>query len=187
MTLEQVQKKALRLIEEISDEENKLTDDPDIEKKLNDVTNQVMFELCRLKKILATDTREVAAGEVLDLMTLENFFQLKLLRCKNEAGEDVSYELIDNLAIFEGAGTAAVFYYRYPKAITFETIPSEYEFELPPEVLEIMPYGIAADLLKSDVSTNYGKIYAERYEAMKQMLDPRYSTGSISIEGGVDI
>ena len=46
----------------------------------------------------------------------------------------------------------------------------------------MMPYGVAADLLKSDISNNYGKIYAERYETMKQQLDPRHSLGTIYIE-----
>ena len=163
MTLKQQKKKVLRLIEEISTVENKLTDDPDIEAKLNDVINQIMFELCRLKKILAHEKREVEADEVIDLKNLENFFQLKLIRCKDAAGEDVNYELIDNLVIFNEAGTATIFYYEYPAPITDETKDEEYIFELAPEVLEIMPYGVAADLLKSDVSTNYGKVYAERY------------------------
>ena len=48
-----------------------------------------------------------------------------------------------------------------------------------------MPYGIAADLLKSDVSAEYGNIYAVRYENMKQLLDPRYNMPSITFEGGV--
>jgi hypothetical protein len=50
-----------------------------------------------------------------------------------------------------------------------------------------MPYGIAADLLKSDVSTEYGAIYATRFETMLQRLDPRYHLTSISFEGGVMI
>ena len=50
-----------------------------------------------------------------------------------------------------------------------------------------MPYGIAADLLKSDVSAEYGAIYATRYETMLQRLDPRYQMTSVYIEGGVDI
>ena len=62
-----------------------------------------------------------------------------------------------------------------------------YEFELSADALEIMPYGVAADLLKSDVSNNYGQIYSQRYESMLQRLDPRYSMGSIYIEGGLDI
>ena len=50
-----------------------------------------------------------------------------------------------------------------------------------------MPYGIAADLLKSDISSEYGEIYAKRYESMKQMLDPRYQIASIYIDGGAII
>ena len=55
------------------------------------------------------------------------------------------------------------------------------------DALEILPYGVAADLLKSDVSNNYGEIYSKRYETMLQRLDPRYSMGSIYIDGGIDI
>jgi hypothetical protein len=50
-----------------------------------------------------------------------------------------------------------------------------------------MPYGVAADLLKSDVSTEYGTIYATRYESMKQQLDPRYQLATVYVEGGVSI
>ena len=41
------------------------------------------------------------------------------------------------------------------------------------------------DLLKSDVSSNYGQVYAERYSELKQMLDPRQSQGSVYIDGGI--
>lgn len=50
-----------------------------------------------------------------------------------------------------------------------------------------MPYGVAADILKSDVSNGYGQIYNQRYEQMLQRLDPRYSTGFIYIDQGVMI
>lgn len=54
-------------------------------------------------------------------------------------------------------------------------------------MLEIMPYGVAGDLLKSDVSAEYGNVYSTRYEAMKNMLDPRYNMPFITIEGGISI
>jgi hypothetical protein len=60
-----------------------------------------------------------------------------------------------------------------------------YEFDLSPDALEILPYGVAGDLLKSDVSSDYGRIYSNRYETMIQRLDQRYQMGSIVIEGGV--
>ena len=50
-----------------------------------------------------------------------------------------------------------------------------------------MPYGVAGDLLKSDVSNQYGQIYSQRYAELKSQLDPRYSLGSIYIEGGIDV
>lgn len=179
MTLLEIKKKVLQLIEEISDNAN-LTDDPDIKAKLNSVINMVQFELARMKKIPAYVQREVKAGEVVDMNTLDNFYQLRLIRF---AGD---YDLMENLAVFLEDGTADIYYYKYPEAITDST-PDTYEFELSLDALEILPFGVAGDLLKSDVSAQYGAVYSQRYEIMLQRLDSRYSMGGISIEGGVDI
>lgn len=179
MTLLEIKKKVLQLIEEISDNAN-LTDDPDIKAKLNSVINMVQFELARMKKIPAYVQREVKAGEVVDMNTLENFYQLRLIRFTGDC------DLIENLATFLNDGTADIYYYRYPVAITDDT-PDTYEFELSLDALELLPYGVAGDLLKSDVSAQYGAVYSQRYETMLQRLDSRYSLGGISFEGGVDI
>ena len=48
-----------------------------------------------------------------------------------------------------------------------------------------MPYGVAGDILKSDVSNAYGNTYSQRYEAMKQQLDPRFNMGFIEIGEGI--
>jgi len=87
---------------------------------------------------------------------------------------------------FLESGTAEIEYFRYPTRITDKN-RAKYTFELSPDVLEIMPYGVAGDLLKSDISTSYGAVYSQRYEAMIQRLDPRYSMTSISFEGGIDV
>ena len=179
MTLLEVKKKTLQLIEEISDNEN-LTNDPDIKAKLNSVINQVQYELARMKKIPAVQEVEVADADVFDMNTLNNFYQLRLLRFIG------AYEVIENMVVFNGSGTATFYYYKLPEPITDETT-DDYEMELSPDALEILPYGVASDLLKSDVSTEYGAVYSQRYETMLQRLDPRLSTGLISIEGGVDI
>lgn len=186
MTLKEMKQKSLRLIEEISEEEVNLTSDPDIAAKLNDVINQIMFELCRIKKTLTHDKIDVTAGDVFDMLTLERFYQLKAIRCENEHGEYVGFEQMDNLLIFEENATVKLFYYVLPEPITRET-EDTYVFDVMADILEIMPYGIAADVLKSDVSTSYGQVYAQRYAEMKQMLDPRYSLGMVTFEGGVDI
>lgn len=186
MTLKEMKKKVLQLIEEIDESDEELTNDPDIAAKLNSVINQVQFELARMKKITANVTKEVKANEMFDLCTIKDFYQLMHLRIVSNDKEETDYELFDNILIPEEDGTALILYYRYPEAITDET-PDTYEFELSQDALEIMPYGVAADLLKSDVSTNYGAVYSQRYETMLQRLDPRYSMGTISISGGVDI
>lgn len=178
MTLTEMKKKVLRLIEEINPESELLTDDPDIANKINDVINQIQNELSRIKKIPARDEFEVQKDEEMDFSDIDkNLYQLNIVK-------GVSNTIVGNTVIFEDEGTAKVFYYKYPKQITFDTLGDEFKFELSTDVLEIMPYGVAGDLLKSDISANYGQVYSNRYEQLKQQLDPRYHTGSISFEGG---
>lgn len=184
MTLLEMKKKVLGMIEEINPDSELLTDDPDIAAKINEVTNQILFELARMKKIPKYVEMPVSEG---DLVTLENIsdavgyevYQLGTIH-------GVNYVPKANgtiLKILE-SGTAEIDCFVYPERITDKTNNS-YEFELSPDALEIMPYGIAGDLLKSDVSSEYGTIYSTRYESMLQRLDPRYQMTSIYIEGGV--
>lgn len=182
MTLLEMKKKVLQLIEEI-DDSKELTSDPDIAAKLNSVINQVQFELARMKKIPACETVEFKASEPFDLFTLKDFYQLMTLRVKNDKAE---CEMFNNTILASDDCEALVFYYKYPTVITDDTT-DDYKFELSRDALEIMPYGVAADLLKSDVSTNYGSVYSQRYETMLQRLDPRYALGIVTFEGGVNI
>lgn len=184
MTLTEMKKKTLGLIEEVSPGNENLTEDPDIATKFNDVTNQVMFRLARIKKIPKYVEMEVSKGDIVEFSDIEavcgyEIYQRGLVRGVTFA------ERADGtvLKILE-SGTAEIDVYVYPERIT-ENTKGSYEFELSPDVLEIMPYGIAADLLKSDVSTEYGSIYATHFESMLQQLDPRYQMPSITFEGGV--
>ena len=187
MTLLEMKKKVLGLIEELNPDSELLTDDPDISTKLNEVTNQIMFELVRMKKIPKYVEIDVNEGDRIAFEDIEK-------ECGNEVYQigtvcGVRYEPKADgtvLKILE-AGTAEINCYVYPERITEKTKDNAYEFELTPDVLEIMPYGIAADLLKSDVSTDYGTVYATRYASMLQQLDPRYQMSVVYIEGGVSI
>lgn len=177
MTLLEMKKKVLRLIEEINPQSDLLTDDPDIANKINDVINQIQNEVARIKKIPAKEELEVSDGDEIDFSEIaKDLFQVNLVR-------GVENDIIGNIINFYGNGIAKVYYYKYPKQITYETKDDEFKFDLSTDVLEIMPYGIAADLLKSDISASYGQVYANRYEQMLQRLDPRYHTGSFYIEG----
>lgn len=186
MTLLEMKKKVLGMIEEINPNNPNLTDDPDIAAKINEVINQVMFELARMKKI--PDYVEIAATEG-DLIRFEDIaaesgyevYQIDVI-------QGIEYEMKAQGTIIKALedGTLEIEYFRYPERITEKTNGS-YEFELSADALEIMPFGVAGDLLKSDISNNYGQVYSQRYETMLQRLDPRYSMGSVYFEGGIEI
>ena len=186
MTLHEMKKKVLGLIEELNPDSEILTDDPDIATKINDVINQIMFELARIKKIPRYVEIEVSEGDLLEFSDIEKKCGSEVYQISLVDGVEYEYKAQGTLIKIQEDGTAEIECFVYPERIDEKT-NKNYEFELSPDILEIMPYGIAGDLLKSDVSTEYGRIYSERYESMKQQLDPRYSLSSISIEGGVNI
>ena len=180
MTLEEMKYKVYAMIEEYNEDEDALTDDSDYATKINSIINQIQNELSRLKKLPEYKSMEVTEGQIITLNSIDsNIYQLNVIK-------DVDYELIGDSVLFKEDKTAIIYYYRYPKQITQDT-PDTYKFELSDDVLEIMPYGVAGDLLKSDVSNQYGQIYSQRYAELKSQLDPRYSLGSIYIEGGIDV
>lgn len=179
MNLGEMKQKVLRLIEEITPEKKDLTDDPDIKNKINEVISQIQFELARIKKITAIETIKVEEGQDYELTDLDNFYQLDSIK-------GVAYSHFGNYVEFEETGTAKIYYYKYPKRINRNSNDSV-KLEVSDDAQEIMPYGVAADLLKSDVSSQYGEIYANRYIELKNGLDPRYATSSATIEGGIDI
>ncbi len=184
MTLLEMDKKVLALIEELNPDSEYLTDDPDIAAKKYEVMNQVMFELARIKKIPKYIEIPVSVGDTITFEDIESESGYEVYQLGTVCGVSYTPKASGTvLKILEG-GTAEIDFYAYPERITENTKPKAYEFELTPDVLEIMPYGVAGDLLKSDVSAEYGRIYSERYEQLKGLLDPRYQYTSVFIEGG---
>ena len=184
MTLKEMKKKYLGLIEELNPLSDQLTDDPDIAAKQNEVVNQIMFELARFKKIPKYCEIKVNKDDVLEFADIENECGYEIYQIDMVCGVRYVPKANGTVLKFLESGTAEIDVFVYPERITENTTDS-YVFELSSDVLEVMPYGIAADLLKSDVSSEYGSIYATRYESMIQRLDPRNSMPSIYIEGGV--
>lgn len=184
MTLKEMKLKVLGLIEEVSPNNANLTEDPDIATKINDVINQIMFELARMKKIPKYVEMEVHEGDKIEFADIEKECGYEIYQLGLVGGVKYALKADGTVIKILESGTAEIDCYVYPEAITSATKDS-YEFELTPDVLELMPYGVAADLLKSDVSAEYGKIYEARYESMKQILDPRQHMNFITIEGGI--
>lgn len=187
MTLLEMKKKVLGLIEELNPESDLLTDDPDIATKINDVINQKLFELARMKKIPKYVELEVKEGDLVDFAKLEKKCGSEVYQISLVEGVDYEYKAQGTVIKALESGTMGVDLFIYPERITEKTKDKGYEFELTPDVLEIMPFGVAGDLLKSDVSSSYGQIYSAEYEKLKNELDPRYAMSSITFEGGVNI
>lgn len=185
MTLLEMKKKVLGLIEELNPDNEHLTDDPDIQAKINEVINQIMFELVRLKKIPKYVEMAVQKGDRVTFDDIETACGYAVYQLGTVCGVAFDTKADGTVLRIQESGTAEIDVYVFPERITDKTKDS-YEFELSADVLEIMPYGVAADLLKSDISTEYGRYYAERYESMKQQLDSRHAMTSIYIEGGVN-
>jgi hypothetical protein len=183
MTLKELKKKVLGLIEELNPTSDLLTKDNDIAMKLNDVINQIMFEMCRIKKIPKYIEMEVSKGDLIDFAQLEKECGYEVYQVALVSGVNVAPKANGSIYKVLESGTAEVELYVYPERITDKT-NDNYEFELSADVLEVMPYGIAGDLLKTDVSANYGSVYSSRYEQMLNRLDTRNQLFSISIEGG---
>lgn len=185
MTLLEMKKKVLALIEELNPLSEYLTDDPDIATKINDVTNQILYELARFKKIPKYVEMKVSEGDTLEFSDIEKVCGYEIYQIDLVCG--VRYVPKANGTVLKmlESGTAEIDCFVYPERITEKT--KNYEFEVSNDVLEMMPYGIAGDLLKSDVSTEYGRIYSDRYQEMLSRLDHRYQMPTCYIEGGVDI
>ena len=150
-----MKKNTLSLIEELNPNSEFLTDDPDIAAKYESVLTHIMFEMARFKKIPDYVEMNVKKGALIryeDITDVSDYevYQLAMIN-------GVEHELKANGTIIKilEDGVAEIEYYRYPTRITDKN-RAKYTFDLSPDVLEIMPYGIAGDLLKSDVSTDYG-------------------------------
>ena len=185
-TYKEMKQKVLSLIEEYNPDSEYLTDDPDIAAKFYAVTNQVMYELARLKKIPKYVEMDVSKGDLIEFENIEEECGYEVYQLSMVSGVNYIPKANGTVLKILESGTAEIDVFVYPEKITAKT-KDNYEFELSADVLEIMPYGIAADLLKSDISTEYGSIYASHFENLLNQLDTRYQMSSIFIEGGIDI
>lgn len=187
MFLREMKKKVFALIEEINPNSVYLTDDTDMQAKINYVINQKMFDLVRIKKMPKYVEFAVNKGDLITFERIERECGYEIYQLGKVSG--VRYESKASgtvLKVLE-EGTIEIECNVFPERIDEKTNDKAYEFELTSDVLEIMPYGVAADLLKNDKSAEYGRIYEDQYERMLQRLDPRYQTTTVYIKGGYDI
>ena len=179
ITLAEIKKRVFKLIEEIdTDDEKDYTNDIDYKAKINTVINIILNELFSVRKKLNKEEIEVEEGQEYILTDeIKDFYLLKKIT-------GVDFELLENFVTFKEKGTAQIYYYTFPRQINDDT-PNEYKFDLDYIVIDALVYGVASDILKNDVSSNYGSVYAQRYSELKQQLDPRFAQTTYTIEGGI--
>lgn len=181
MTLKEFKEAVFSFIEEHEPSEKALTKDVDIADKINAVINSKMHEMMRYKKITEKEKMDVTEGQEIEITDIDkNCYQIRKIT-------GVDYDQEDKFITFNEEGTATIYYNKYPKTITSETSDDDYKFEIDIEALEIMKIGVAADLLKTDVSNRFGQIWDNEYQRLLQSLDSRKNTGTITIGEGVDL
>lgn len=167
MTLLELKKQTMALIEELKGTiatpeegaQSVVTDDPDILAKLNYVINQIQYELAQIKRIGAKTTFTYVDTYEFDLP--DDFYQVDKINCDY-------YIYGSKIVLDTEEATMDMYYYKYPTVIDNDT-DDEFELELTQDCLNAMPYGVASDILKSDVSVDY-TVYANRYSELKNGL-----------------
>ena len=199
MTLKEMKVKTFSLIEEYYPEEKGLAEDEDVLNKINGVVNQIQLDLMKYRKIPTYKEINITKEDkkIINIREkIEDLYQLNRIYFDEDYEKNIEYSYVNDLTIKipdDYIGTIIVYYYKYPKKVEVlqENLNEEYDdnyvFDLDPILLEIMPYGIAADLLKMDMISSYGKYFYERYLEMKNNIDTRNTSGSIRFEGGVDV
>ncbi len=198
MTAREMKIKVFSLIEEYYPDQTLLADDQDVQYKINGAINQIQMDLMKYKKIPAKYKKTIKKDSpTLLIDSIPNFYQLNTI-------PNVEYEVVGDYEIkfnIEKDTDVEIYYYKLPELMdlefqasgskTAEQVSAEYDesfdLEIATELQEIMPYGIAADLLKQDMISSYGKYFYERYLEMKNMIDSRKTTSTATVTGGVDI
>jgi hypothetical protein len=167
MTLLELKKQTMALIEELkgtiadpaAGAQSVVTDDPDILAKLNYVINNIQYELAQIKRIGAKTTFTYVDTYEFDLPV--DFYQVDKINCDY-------YIYGSKIVLDTEEATMDMYYYKYPTVIDNATLDT-FTMELTQDCLNAMPYGVASDILKSDVSVDY-TVYANRYNELKNEL-----------------
>jgi hypothetical protein len=199
MTLKEMKIKVFSLIEEYYPELTGLAEDEDVLNKINGVVNSIQMDLMKYRKIPANTEIEIKenSNRIITLSEeISDLYQINKIVLVPEEGitnKDFTMFDDDNIEINdEFIGTVKIFYYKYPKMakVDFEEgedkdlYDENFKFDIDLAIQEVMPYGIARDLLRLDMISVYGTYFERTYNELKSQLDPRRTAGIITITGG---
>lgn len=190
MTLGENKKITLGLIEEYSNANPKLTDDVDIQNRINFLYATNYQELSQRKKILKTKTLKEVTDEKLEEGYTEytlpsSMYQFKRVIALDEKNKtvDADYYTIGKKKIYinnESNANYILEYYAYPTIITDET-DDDFTLELDQDALLILPYAVANDILKTDPSADYSAFLAD-YSRKLENLNTSISNSRVVIK-----
>lgn len=202
MTLKEMKIKVFSLIEEYYPELTGLAEDEDVLNKINGIVNSIQLDLMKYRKIPANTEIEIKensdriitiSDEINDLYQLNKVI---LVPSDNTISKDFEMLDEDNIQVNDDfVGTVRLFYYKYPKTVKVSFEENEdkdqydenFKFDIDLVLQEVMPYGIARDLLRLDMISVYGTYFEKTYNELKQQLDSRRTAGIITIYDGEDI
>lgn len=190
MTLGENKKITLGLIEEYSNANPKLTDDVDIQNRINFLYATNYQELSQRKKILKTKTLKEVTDEKLEEGYTEytlpsSMYQFKRVIALDEKNKtvDADYYTVGKRKIYinnESNANYILEYYAYPSIINEKT-DDDFTLELDQDVLFILPYAVANDILKTDPSADYSAFLAD-YNRKLENLNTSISNSRVVIK-----
>ena len=190
MTLGENKKITLGLIEEYSKSNPKLTDDDDISTRLNFVYATNYQDLSEKKRILKTKVLKEISNEAIEPGYTEytlpsNMYQMKnvIALDENNKQANADYYTLGKKKIYinnESNYQYILEYYAYPTVIGEDT-EDDFVLELDQDVLMILPYMVASDILKTDPSADY-TAFETVYRRKMEQLNTSLSTPSVKIK-----
>jgi len=197
MTLKEMKTKVFSLIEEYYPELETMAEDEDVLNKINGVVNSIQLDLMKYRKLPANIEIDIDkdSDRIITISDeIKDLYQLNKVILEPRG----NFTMLDdnNIQLEDGyEGIIRIFYYKYPKMVKLtygenedsNEYDSKFKFDLDLVLQEVMPYGIARDLLRLDMISNYGSYFERTYNELKQQLDGRRTAGVITIYGGDDI
>lgn len=184
MTLGQAKAAVMMLIDQYTPD-SPPTDDEETLCKLNCLVELAQIQLCQIKKKQRRCMLLESQGEIdpetgmLSFALPADFYQLKRVTFA-ETGQEAWAEIYENaLTTQAGHGAMVLQYYAYPAEIDDDT-PDDTLLDLDRDTAQVLPYAVAADLLKADPSADYASFEA-KYMGLLANLDARSSAGRLII------
>jgi len=197
MNLKQNKILALALIEEFNPDNPFLTDDEDIQSRLNSLYNACLTNLARQKRIEKTfvfDNRtetEDTYYEEFDLPS--DLYMIRDVVIQDQETNSIKeiqsdwYRLKKQIYInSQVKGTAILIYYAYPKEIKDDEDDEKYKFDIDRDIQYVLPYAVASDILKSDRSVDY-TAFENKYRTELSSLNPNKEEMQVHVSGGLNI